>query len=181
MRRLAPALRGVTLILMVGLSLLPLGCRTGESVTIAGPLGQPDPPDDEPDPGNGRYELYASGIQIENYSTLTAATILGVELSLDGALITRQSYSPATGAALLTYDLQGMTVGSGSHVLEFRITSQTSSPNTYAVNPMGVILALDNASASQVTIALHPTSDPLVPYSASLATGQSIRINFSLE
>ncbi len=90
-------------------------------------------------------------------------TILKADLLFDGSVIASASFTQPSLYATLTGTLT--SVKSGSHTVEFRITSQSSSPNTY-----DVIGATVNAGTSAYNLGNE---------TASLATGQSISYTVS--
>lgn len=96
------------------------------------------------------------------YNASFAPTVLKCDLLLDGTVIATQTYATATGGAPL---IGTAWIQNGSHTLAFRITSQSSSPNSY--------------KASGVSVRGGSTSEHLADRTQTLATGQSISYTFT--
>ncbi len=92
------------------------------------------------------------------------ATILRAELIFDGQTIGSENFSQAAGNATISGSLT--SVKKGSHTIAFKITSQTSSPNTYET-----ICANVGAGGSHYNLA---------DQRKSLATGESITFTVNL-
>lgn len=107
-------------------------------------------------------EVVVVGGDLMNHTGLEG-TILKADLLFDGSVIASASFTQPSLYATLTGTLT--SVKSGSHTVEFRITSQSSSPNTY-----DVIGATVNAGTSAYNLGNE---------TASLATGQSISYTVS--
>ena len=91
-----------------------------------------------------------------------ASTVLRCDLLLDGAVIATQTSATATsGCAAL---VGTATINNGSHTLEFRITSQSTSPNKY--------------QTIGTTIQSATVSKTLGDKTQTLTTGQSISYAF---
>lgn len=125
------------------------------------------------------YELLISGAQLENYEHWTDQTILGAELWLDGQRLKTVTYTSPQSSALLSTGSTLTPAGRGRHVLEMRITDQTSSPNLYAMNPQGFIYARDVNDGSEVIVSLY-VSDIRNPVQGWLETGESLQLEFVL-
>ena len=124
-----------------------------------------------------RFEIVGIGLALENHEP-AARTILEVEVRVDNTLVTSKQY--ATAVSFAGPFRSGLDLAAGPHTVSFRIVQQTSSPNLYAVSPEGVLVVVDNGVGSKDSIIeLHP-NDPLNPYNALLATGESIVIPFDL-
>lgn len=93
------------------------------------------------------------------------STILKCDLLFDGSVIATANFSQANGLATLSGTVS--SVKKGSHSISFRITSQTSSPNTYET--IGA-----NAMAGT-------SSYQLTDQKKSLATGESISFTIDVQ
>jgi len=93
------------------------------------------------------------------------ATILKCDLLFDGSVIATANFSQANGLATLNGTVS--SVKKGSHSISFRITSQTSSPNTYETV---------GANAMAGTSSFHLTDQK-----KSLATGESFSFTIDVE
>lgn len=102
------------------------------------------------------------------------ATILQAQILLDGRVIGQANFSTATQSALLAVPTS-TELGSGSHTLEFRITSQNKSPSKYEV--VGMINA---TRLSPIAFQLVMVSDITPQFQGTLQTGQGIVHAFSL-
>ena len=90
-------------------------------------------------------------------------TILKADLLFDGSVVASASFSQPSLYANLTGTLS--SVKSGTHTVAFRVTSQSSSPNTYDVNAATVIVGTLTFSLGDRT--------------ATLSTGESISYSVS--
>lgn len=104
----------------------------------------------------GGGTLVAAGGNFINASF--APTVLKCDLLLDGTVIATQTYATATGGCAPI--IGTAWIQNGSHTLAFRITSQSSSPNSY--------------KAFGVSVGGGGTSENLADRTQTLATGQSI-------
>ncbi len=93
------------------------------------------------------------------------STILKCDLLFDGSVIATANFSQANGLATLNGTVS--SVKKGTHTMAFRITNQTTSPNTYET--IGA-----NAMAGT-------TSYQLTDQKKSLATGESISFTIDVE
>lgn len=91
-------------------------------------------------------------------------TILKADLLFDGTVIAKASFTQPSLYATLTGTLN--SVKSGTHTVAFKITNQSSSPNTYDVNAATVMVGTSTYNLGDQT--------------ATLATGQSIIYSVSL-
>lgn len=91
-------------------------------------------------------------------------TILKADLVFDGSVIATASFTQPSLYATLTETLN--SVKSGTHTVAFKITNQSSSPNTYDVNAATVMVGTSTYNLGDQT--------------ATLATGQSISYSVSL-
>jgi hypothetical protein len=130
-------------------------------------------------PNGGRYVLTVSGAQLESYvAPFGNATIRRVDLLLDGTTIASRSFAPATTAGLVG-TIVDIRREAGRHTLEFQITDQTVASSLYAVNPQGFVLVQDTQSSFSKVVSLARDA-ALNPYTATLSTGQGIRISFDV-
>jgi len=102
-------------------------------------------------------------------NTANAATITEAQLLVDGA--TAVVFSQSTPAASANLTVTG-SAGSGAHTLQFVISAQTSSPNSYTTAMPAV--QVFNQNGSLLKTILLPTE------TAVLATGGTINYSFSL-
>lgn len=107
-------------------------------------------------------QVVVVGGDLMNHAGLQG-TILKADLLFDGSVIASASFTQPSLYATLTGTLT--SVKSGTHTVAFRITSQSSSPNTYDV--IGG------------TVSAGTSSYNLGTETASLATGQSISYSVS--
>lgn len=108
-------------------------------------------------------QVVVVGGDLMNHSGLQG-TILKADLLFDGSVIATASFTQPTLYATLTGTLN--SVKSGTHTVAFRITNQSSSPNTYDVIGATVTAGSSTYNLSNQTI--------------SLSTGQSISYSVSL-
>ena len=173
------------LILVALLTLAGCGGGGGVADSIDSNAGVPSAPgstgSDSPpaSTAGGRYQLHLSGAGLDSHTTLSCcAVIRKVEVLLDGQIIGAATYStPTMGGIVNTHSTTPLTTGSGSHVLEFRIADQTTSPNLFLTYG-GALIASDSLSSNRVIVNFWLSTSQ--PRSATLATGQSIRIAFTL-
>ena len=124
-----------------------------------------------------RFEIVGIGLALENHEP-AARTILEVEVRIDNTLIGSKQY--ATAVSFAGPFRSGLDLAAGRHTVSFRIVQQTSSPNLYAVSPEGVLVVVDSGVGSKDSVIRLYPNDPLNPYNALLATGESIVIPFDL-
>lgn len=156
---------GALLVILSALTFLV--CVNGETTgCVAAP--QPSP----------RFEIVAIELALENHEP-SVSTILEVEVRIDNIPIGSRQFTTAVSFA--GPFSSRLDLDAGPHTVSFRIVQQTSSPNLYAVSPLGVIVAIDDGVGTKDSvIELYP-NDPLDPYNALLATGESIVIPFDLQ
>lgn len=131
-----------------------------------------------PSQSAGRYRVTISGAQIESYvSPLGAATITRAALLLDNEVVADRSFNPATSAGFFGTFME-LPRDAGRHVVEFRILGQTVTSSDYAINPQGFIFISDTESTFTKIITLSQAN--FVPYSATLRTGEGIRVQFDI-
>ena len=156
---------GTLLVILSALTFLV--CTTEEGV---GCVAAPQPSE--------RFEISAIGLALENHEP-SVRTILEVEVRIDNVLVGSRQYTTAVSFA--GPFSSRLDLDAGRHTVSFRIVQQTSSPNFYAVSPLGVIVAIDDGVGTKDSvIELYPNV-PLDPYNAQLATGESIVIPFDLQ
>lgn len=136
--------------LVVVLSLLQAACKKDETPVAAAAES---------------YSLVIAGNLINSNFV---STLLGAELQFDNSTLSTASFSSGNWAASLSGVLT--SVNKGQHTIAFKVTSQTSSPNTYTTRDVSITIGSGTGASNH----------DLAQQTKSLKTGEAITYTISV-
>jgi PBP1b-binding outer membrane lipoprotein LpoB len=119
-------------------------------------------------PASAAADSYSVTVAGNLVNTNFQSTILGAELQFDNSAMSSASFSSGNWAASLAGVLT--SVNKGQHTIAFKITGQTSSPNTYTARDVSVVIGSGTGA----------TNRQLADQTKSLATGETISYSISV-